>query len=368
MQNQFLKIMINPSNIPSNLYVWSKIDELVDAIFERQYYTNHGPELIELEKELESFYPESEFLGMANYDIALLISLISLAPSRLIGIPSIIENSVLQALKFLNLELEVIPVNPKTGVLSLYNYDTSNTKKLSTLIVSNLFGNTIDYQELHDFVNNKDISVIILSKDGFGNKYGLEWGPDLNIIEIFDFSKTSMINGTVGAGLRTVNKTLSEKIRNIRSSYGTRKKMSIPFTGNGRMSEIQAGLIRTSLSLFKHQNVQIKNNYEFCTSLLDKLKSCQVIKTNHKFATTTNYFKLIINLEESCRIKMKPFNQNKRSSDCIIKSAVDLEVTILNDEINAKTFLERTIVIILNPQNTSFQIRKIINELKAQLN
>lgn len=367
MQNQYLKIIMNPSNSPSTVYDWRNIDKLVDIIFDRQYYTNHGPELNELENELESFYPESEFLGMANYDIAFLISLISLDTGRIIGVPSIIENSVLQALKFLNYELEVLPVNPMTGVLSLNNYVPSKTKKLSTLIVSNLFGNTFDYQELYDFVNTQNVSVIILSKDGFGIKHKLKWSPDLNIIEIFDFSKTSMINGGVGAGVRTVNKALSEKLRNIRSSYGARKKTKIPFTGNGRMSEMQAGLIRISLASLESKRSQNKNNFDLFRSLIHELNGCHVTETNHKFSTIPYFSKLITNVDEAYRINMKS-NQMVNPSICRIKTPSDLDITILSNEINAKIFMERTIVFIISPQTTRFQIEEVIREFKTFLN
>ena len=46
-----------------------------------------------------------------------------------------------------------------------------------------------------------------------------------------------------GAILFTDNEQVANKIRNMRSSYGTPVKIDVPITGNGRMSEAQAVLI-----------------------------------------------------------------------------------------------------------------------------
>lgn len=324
---------------------WKSIDLLIDAIFERQYYTNHGPELKLLEKELECYYPENEVLGLASYDIAFLISLVGLNASQRVVVPSLIEKSIFQALTFMKEELEVVSVDPLTGILDLESFEDNNAKNISTIIISNLFGNTIDYQDLYNQANKQNASVIILSRDGFGAPTSFKWKSDVTIIEIFDFSKSSMINGDVGAGLRTNNRVLAEKLRNIRSSYGARSKMKIPFTGNGRMSEIQAGLIRVSLSNLQERVTQNKNTFDKFLELLKKTEHCKVIQTNQRITTKPYYSKMILNIGKQNQINSQNLYSQLGFLKVPLKKAFEYDITILNQEENAIKFMNSTLVL-----------------------
>ena len=287
-----------------------KVDQLVDSIFKRKYYTNHGPELIQLESELEILYPGHNVLGLANFDIAFLISILALGAGNIVMVPTLIEQSIYQALVFLKRKLEYVPINSQNGLINLaedseYNKAEKGTK---VLVVNNTFGNTPNIIELYSFAKKNNASVVMLSKDGFGIPQNYFWPNDVLLIELFDFSRGSLINAEIGAAVKCNDKLIAEKIRNIRSSYGAREKLLIPFTGNGRMSEFQAALIRNEM---KNMSINKGNQYETYKNIrtvIEGVPGVQVVKTDD--LTTTPFFnKVVVKTTDLKKIDFSGLNE-----------------------------------------------------------
>lgn len=339
---------------------WLKVEQLVDNIFERQYYTNHGPELKLLENELEQIHSNQEVLGMANFDIAFLISLIALGTDNEVIIPSLVEESTFQALVFLKRKLKILPVNTINGIISLDegNLMQNQSNSQDVLIVNNTFGSTPDRERLYAFAKKTNAAVVLLSKDGFGQPNNFDWPSDVLLLEIFDFSDRSSINGGIGAAVKSNNKLLAEKLRNIRSSYGAREKLSIPFTGNGRMSEFQAGLIRLALKDHIDFSSQQKSTWLKAVKSLEEIENITVIQNNLE-TTTPFYNRIVLNISNNSQIDINRLNQELSFLNGDIKTPTELGLIVLKNNQEAIDFIKNTIVLPIKRELTDDRINRI---------
>lgn len=347
---------------------WQQVEQLIDDIFERQYYTNHGPELRDLETELEKQYPGDEVLGMANFDIAFLISLISIGTKNDIILPSLIQKSIYQSLTFLNRKLFVVPVDQKNGIIDLETNLSLNLKNdvPNVLVVNNTLGNTPDWQLLLSYAIRHNAVVILLSKNGFGRPSNFDWPNNVLLLEIFDFGEESKINAQVGAAVRSNDKFIAEKLRNIRSSYGAREKLSIPFTGNGRMSEIQAGLVSCALKVHLTQKNELFRTFEIAFEVLSSIDNLNIFKNTNETTISFND-KIILNTTNNFCYDLEFLNQNLQFLNDKIKTPSDFELIVLNNNHEAQKFIDNSLVIPLHSGISMDQLIKIKIALENQL-
>ena len=250
-----------------------KNNELIDLIFERQYYTNHGPELQELEKNLETSSINYNFLGLSNYTISFLIAILAINKGGKILIPSILDAEIKQAVDFKKLNYRICDVDSKYGLINI-NYD--QLEGIETIIINNTLGFSLNLKEIVKKISSK-VNLIILSKYSFGVNTKSLLNSNILICEIFDCKFYENDDQSYGSIIRINNSEIAERIRNIRSSYGSREKVNIPYTGNGRMSEIQAGLINIALIDFNNKHLDFKYRHNLLVDFFNANNKIEII-------------------------------------------------------------------------------------------
>ena len=159
-----------------------KVEEAISNIIDRQYYTNHGPLTQKLEKFLEEYLHTKNALVITNLHIGLIVSIKVLGLQKINGVK--IERDIYKALHWAGVGLD--------------NRDQNYLVRVGL--------------PLQDYLLSTNKAQLILG---------------------------SMIEGAV---IRTDNDNIAETIRNMRASYGSKKKVPIPLASYGRFSEVQAAL------------------------------------------------------------------------------------------------------------------------------
>ena len=331
-----------------------KNNELIDLIFERQYYTNHGPELQKLENDLETSANNYNYLGLSNYTISFLIAILAINNEGKILIPSILDAEIKQAVDFKKLNYRICDVNSKYGLINI-NYD--QLEDIETIIINNTLGFSLNLEEIVKKISPK-VNLIILSKYGFG----IDTKPLLNsnilICEIFDCKFYKNYDQSYGSIIRINNSKIAERIRNIRSSYGSREKVNIPYTGNGRMSEIQAGLINIALNDFKEDQLNSKHQYNLLMDFFKtnkKIEGIEFINNGHVESLYNNFiFKVIKYTNEFENIMMK--------YEEFISPISKLDIVADDKDINAIDFIKNKYVLNVDKFLSKKHIKKFIND------
>jgi dTDP-4-amino-4,6-dideoxygalactose transaminase len=220
------------------------VRKMIEGIWKRKYYTNQGPLTNALELKIQQNLSVRNAVVMTNCDIALLITLLALGENSEALVPDCHPLYLKNALHRMGIAENVYHQDVFSGNKISGDALLGSNKK--TVFGFHALGNATDVKTLMKVCNDGQNDLVLLS-DNHWKSYQSEVNGKFRMVELFSFQQGQLVNGGEGACMVTNDDDLAAKLRNIRSSYGAGKPVEIPFTGNGRMSEIQAGMALLSL-------------------------------------------------------------------------------------------------------------------------
>lgn len=259
-----------------NLPPWDRIVDVIDGIYERRYYTNHGPLAQRLEQELCDFFEVKHAICMTSMDIALMISLLALDLKGRVLLPAFSHLSIGQNIIWAGLSPHYCDNDPGYPNLTPSGLKKNLSSEASALLVMQNWGDACDKEEIDWLAKEKRLKTLYCSSSVIGQTYRGKLHGGQGDLEIFSFHETQMVNGGDGACVTTNQDDLAARLRNIRSSYGARHAVKIPYTGNGRMSEIQAGLILESLDDLENNRKENQRQYQLYHERLSAIRGAKL--------------------------------------------------------------------------------------------
>ena len=295
-------MVYNPSkNLPvGQLYVPSIDDfkEVIDHILSTKNYTNNGSLLNKLEKELSLYLDVKYVVGVTNGTIGLMIALEALHKNGSILTPRFSFPATMNAICMIGASVcfcDTLRDSPNVCIKSLEE-KLVNNNSISTILVPNLWSTLNNLDHILFLAKKYNVSLIYDSSQAFACSYK---GKKISIngnAEVFSFHATKLITAFEGGCITTNDRSIYEKLTHIRSSSGAvgnifkSKKI-----GNGRMSELQAGLCLRSLSKINTYIEHNKKIFMLYRELL-KPKNRYVIfePSNYKVESSYQYVVLIL--------------------------------------------------------------------------
>jgi dTDP-4-amino-4,6-dideoxygalactose transaminase len=280
------------------LPVWKNFEKMVDGIYTRKYYTNHGPLAQELEKKLSAFLGVKHAICMTNTGIGLMIAIKALDLKGKVIVPAFSHISLSQAIIWADLEPVFCDVNvdmPHLNADSLNNFIEEDT---CAVMGVNLFGDTCDYDGIEKVASKFSIRHYYVSDDAVGEEYKENKIGNFGSLEIFSLHESKIINSIDGCVITTNDDFVAARLRNIRSSYGSGPTVPISFTGNGRMSEVQAGMALLTLEEFEGNVKENKKTFGLYEDYLDEVEGISIYKPRN-FVSNRNYQRLVIRIDEN---------------------------------------------------------------------
>ncbi|GAA4976083.1 DegT/DnrJ/EryC1/StrS family aminotransferase [Algibacter aquimarinus] len=291
---------------------WKEFEGMVEGIWEREYYTNHGPLVSSLEARVGGLLGVKHVICMTNSSIALMIALKALGINGEVVLPSFSHINIAQSVKWAGLEAEFCDVKNNSFDIDPNEIINKRNKDVELIIAINDYGVISEIDKLEEVTAQQKLKLLFISNPFFGEEYkGKKFGS-FGDLEVFSFHESQLINGADGACVCTSDDLLASRLRNIRSSYGAGKQVPIPYTGNGRMSEIQAGLSLLSLdNLENKRNEVLKRKNEF-TEFIEKINGVSIYNptsVSSNFILELDTIKLDINFKD-IEFKLKLINKH----------------------------------------------------------
>ncbi|MEB3840439.1 MULTISPECIES: DegT/DnrJ/EryC1/StrS aminotransferase family protein [Pseudomonas] len=269
---------------------WDDYVEAMRGIFQRQYYTNQGPLVQQLEAELQQRLGVRHVICVANATIGLMMAADALALKGKVITPAYTFIATAQSLTWSGVEPLFCDVDPLTHQIDPTHVERLiNDEDVSAVLAVNLWGDVCDQQALLELCERRSIGLYFDSAHAFGCEVqGVPVGGT-GELEVFSFHATKVFSAAEGGCLCTNNDELAARLRNIRSSYGAGHPVPVSRTANGRMSEAQAAIALLSLNKFPQilqRNQQLFEVYR--TGLSDVpgihlLQPERVSRTNYQY-------------------------------------------------------------------------------------
>ena len=221
---------------------WDKYEATFRELFDRQYYTNHGPLVQRLEARLAEQLAVRHVVCVTNATIGLLMAIEALQLRGKVIVPSFTFIATAQALSWTGVEPVFCDVDPISHQLDPVAVERLIDAEVSAILAVNLWGDACDAEALQAIADRHGISLFFDSAHAMGCSMDGRPIGGSGKLEVFSFHATKVFSSAEGGCITTNDDRLAARLRNIRSSYGAGGAVDVNRTSNGRMSEAQAAI------------------------------------------------------------------------------------------------------------------------------
>ena len=222
---------------------WKQYEDLFRGIFERQYYTNHGPLAQELEQRLAERLNVRHAMCVTNEFIGLALAGQALGVHGNVVVPAHSFIATPQSLDWTDASPLFCDVAPATGMMTAELVaPLISREQVSAILAVNPWGDACDVQGLQALADRHGIPLYLDSAHGFGCAIAGRPIGSFGAVEVISFHSDNILGTCEGGVICTQSDDVAARIRNMRSNYGMGPPVPVIKTGNGRMSEAQAAL------------------------------------------------------------------------------------------------------------------------------
>ncbi len=230
-------------------------DKEAEAVYQviKSGWVTMGPKVKEFEDQFAAYTNSKYAISMFNGTVTLHSSLIALdiGPGDEVIVPSLTYISTANAVLYVGAKLVLCDSNPETYNLDLEDIKKVITKKTKAIITVDMQGMPVNYDEIIEFANSKNIHVISDSAESIGATYkGNQIGSQA-LIHSFSFFGNKNITTGEGGMITTNSESLMKKLKIIRNQGQEKRYEHIMLGYNYRMTECQAAIGIVQLSTLR---------------------------------------------------------------------------------------------------------------------
>jgi dTDP-4-amino-4,6-dideoxygalactose transaminase len=211
-------------------------------IWERNWLTNNGPFVQELEDELISYLGVKELSLVSNGTIALQIAMKALNLQGEIITTPFSYVATTSSIVWENYTPVFVDIHPETFNLDPQQIEEVITPKTSAIIATHVYGNPCDIEDIQTIADRHDLKVIYDAAHCFGTKYKGKSIFNYGDISTCSFHATKLFHTVEGGAVVTDDPELRRKI-NLMRNFGHDGLNNFTGVGiNGKNSELHAAM------------------------------------------------------------------------------------------------------------------------------
>lgn len=246
-------------------------DNYINGIWKRNWLTNHGPLVNELELKLKEFLGLDHLLYLNNGTIALQIAIKALnLKGEVITTPfsyvattsSIVWEGCVPV--FVDIDSKTLNIDPE-------KIEAAVTENTSAILATHVYGNPCDVEKIEEIAFRHNLKVIYDAAHCFGTQYKGESVFGFGDISTTSFHATKLFHTIEGGAVITKDPELLKKMSYLRN-FGHEGTESFADIGiNGKNSEFHAAMGLSNLAFIKNiiqKREELSNYYH---SRLEKL-------------------------------------------------------------------------------------------------
>lgn len=215
---------------------------LLNEVWERNWLTNNGPLVNELELQVKDWLKLDHFLFLSNGTIALQLAIKALdLKGEIITTPfsyvattsSIVWEGCTPV--FVDIDPDSFNINPDL-------IEAAITEKTTAIIATHVYGNPCEVEKIDRIAKKHNLKVIYDAAHAFGTRYKgesiLKWGD----ISTLSFHATKLFHTVEGGGVVSLNPEVLKKLAYLRN-FGHNGPFKFEGVGiNGKNSEFHAAM------------------------------------------------------------------------------------------------------------------------------
>jgi len=277
---------------------WPQYEAMFRDVFERQYYTNHGPLAQELELRLADRLGVRHAMCVTNEFIGLALAGQALGVRGDVVVPAHSSIATSLSLQWTEGSPLLCDVDLNTGMMTAELVAPLLSRQpVSAILAVNPWGDACDVEGLQVLANSRGIPLYIDSAQGFGCAVAGRPIGGFGCVEVISFHSDNIVGACEGGVICTQDDDLAARIRNMRSNYGMGPPVPVDKTANGRMSEAQAAVALFNLAHYSEYQRRNKLLHERFRTGLEGIPGLEIRIAAG--VSESNYQNLICRVDEA---------------------------------------------------------------------
>ncbi|MGB4773123.1 MAG: DegT/DnrJ/EryC1/StrS family aminotransferase [Chitinophagaceae bacterium] len=281
----------------------------LDGIWERNWFTNNGPLVNELELQLKSYLGVDHLLYLGNGTIAIQLGIKALGlKGKIITTPfsyiattsSILWENCVPV--FADIDSETLNINPSEIEKLIDN-------EVTGILATHVFGNACDIDAIDQIAKKYNLKVIYDGAHAFGSTFRGNSLLNFGDVTTASFHATKLFHTIEGGAVITRNSEVLKTLAFMRN-FGHNGPEDFACIGiNGKNSEMHAAVGLVNL---KYVDDIVKRRKELVAYYMTKLDGLKVktIKIHPECDWNCSYFPVIFDTEEQLLKAVKDLNNN----------------------------------------------------------
>lgn len=279
----------------------------IEQIFSRNWVTNHGPLVNELELRLKEHLDVPHLLFLSNGTIALQIAIKALALKGEVITTPFSYVATTSSLVWEGCTPVYVDIDPASFNIDPRKIEAAITERTSAIMATHVFGNPCEIDEIDRIAKKHNLKVIYDGAHCFGVKYRGKSVFAFGDIATTSFHATKLFHTIEGGAVFTQSPSILKKMALLRN-FGHTSPVDFDGVGiNGKNSEVHAAM---GLCVLKYvddvlnRRKELSENYDLRLKGLVKEKQKITNNSTYNFA----YYPLLLRDEETLLKAIRELN------------------------------------------------------------
>ncbi|WP_244143658.1 DegT/DnrJ/EryC1/StrS family aminotransferase [Burkholderia ubonensis] len=249
--------------------------ELLEGIWRREWLTNHGPLVNELEAKLKELLGVPNTLFLSNGTIALQIAIKALELKGEIITTPFSYVATTSSIVWEGCKPVMVDILPTSLTIDPEKIEAAITERTTAILATHVFGNACEISAIQEIADKHNLKVVYDAAHAFGTQYKGKSILHYGDISTTSYHATKLFHTVEGGGVFCEDPALLERMALLRN-FGHLSPTSFGPPGiNGKNSELHAamGLLnlkRIDSVLAKRQSVAARYDRNFAGSKLTR--------------------------------------------------------------------------------------------------
>ena len=267
------------------------------GIFDRQFYTNHGPLVRAFEERVADYLGVSHAICMTNGTIALMVAASALGLKGEVIVPAYTFPATVQALSWAGLSPVFCDVDPDTHNLTPEAVAPLVSEKTVAVVPVHLWGRACDATGMARLAEEHGLRVLYDAAHAFGGTNDGAKIGGFGDLEMFSFHATKILSCAEGGCVTTNDDATARAIRTARNFHEQETFADVPLRINAKMSEAQAAMGLLGLDRIDELVASNRHRYDRYRTLLTGVPGVHFV--DHAADGGSNFQYVVCEIEEN---------------------------------------------------------------------
>ncbi|WP_317046880.1 DegT/DnrJ/EryC1/StrS family aminotransferase [Algoriphagus litoralis] len=284
--------------------------KLLKGIWNRNWLTNNGPLVNELEMNLKDYLKVSNVFFVSNGTIAIQIAIKALDLKGEVITTPFSYVATTSSLVWEGCVPVYVDIDPETLNIDPNKIESAITKNTSAILATHCFGNPCDIDAIQKIASKHGLKVIYDAAHCFGTEYKGKSVFEYGDISTASFHATKLFHTVEGGAVFVRDKKLADQVIYLRN-FGHNGPEKFSGVGiNGKNSELHAAMGLLNLRFMPQIIEKRKQQAEYYQKILQGL-NLKYIKLQEKSGYNYAYFPVIFESEECALYSKKTLEDNQ---------------------------------------------------------